>query len=170
MSNEKPLHQVSTQGKIPRGQIHSVEHLAGAVAVQNSENSDFSVILRSSASLTRSQCTWHVPRSPSLLSGASHACVEPSWRRWRAGPPSPASSAASGPPVAADRRHTTAERRSAPPKAPWLSAWPHACQRTPVAPSPWPGKHGTCSLPPTGRATPVPSSSPITPNPSPFST
>ena len=27
---------------------------------------------------------------------------------------------------AADRRHTTAERRSAPPIAPWLSAWPHA--------------------------------------------
>ena len=130
----------------------------------------FSVILRSSVSLTRSQCTWHVPRSPSLLSGASHACVEPSWHRWRAGPPSPVFSAASGPPVAADRRHTTAERRLAPPKAPWLSAWPHACQRTPVAPSPWPGKHGTCSLPPTGRATPVPSSSPIAPNPSPFST
>ena len=43
------------------------------------------------------------------------------------------------------------------------------CQRTPVAPSPWPGKHGTCSLPPAGCATPVLSSSPITPNPSPFS-
>ena len=41
------------------------------------------------------------------------------------------------------------------------------CQRTPVAPSPWPGKHGTCSLPPTGRATPVPSSSPSAPSPSP---
>ena len=49
---------------------------------------------------------------------------------------------------------TAAQRRSAPPNAPLLSAWPHACQRTPVAPSPWPGKHGTCSLPPTGRATP----------------
>ena len=63
----------------------------------------FQCRLRSSVSLTRRQCTWHVPRSLSLLSGASHACVEPSWRRWHAGPPSPASSAASGPPVAADR-------------------------------------------------------------------
>ena len=43
------------------------------------------------------------------------------------------------------------------------------CQRTPVAPSPWPGKHGTCSLPPTCRATPVPSSSLSAPSPSPFS-
>ena len=37
------------------------------------------------------------------------------------------------------------------------------CQRTPVAPSPWPGKHGTCSLPPTGPRRPVPSSSPKAP-------
>ena len=98
----------------------------------------FQCRLRSSVSLTCRQCTWHVPRSLSLLSGASHACVEPSWRRSHAGPPSSASSAASGPPVAADRRHTTAERRSAPPIAPWLSAWPHARQRTPVAQPPWP--------------------------------
>ena len=39
MSNEKPLHQKSAQGKITRGQILSVEHLACTVAVQNSENS-----------------------------------------------------------------------------------------------------------------------------------
>ena len=44
------------------------------------------------------------------------------------------------------------------------------CQRTPVAPSPWPGKHGTCSLPPTGPRRPVLSNSPIAPNPSPIST
>ena len=93
----------------------------------------FSVIFRPSVSVTRPQCPWHVPRRLFLLSEAAHACVEPSWHRWHAGPPSPASSTASGPPVAADRRHTTAERRSAPPKAPWLSAWPHARQRTPVA-------------------------------------
>ena len=129
----------------------------------NSENSDFSVILRSSASLTRSQCTWHVPRNPSLLSGASHACVEPSWRRWHAGPPSPASSAASGPPVAADRRHTTAERRSAPPKAPWLSAWPHARQRTPVAQPPWPASTERALRRRRARTITVPSSSPLTP-------
>ena len=39
LSNEKPLHQVSAQGKIPRCQFHSVEHLACTAAVQNSENS-----------------------------------------------------------------------------------------------------------------------------------
>ena len=66
------------------------------------KNSVFSVIFRSSASLTRSQCTWHVPRRLFLLSGAPHAHLASSWRRWHAGPPSPASSAASGPPVAAD--------------------------------------------------------------------
>ena len=126
--------------------------------------------VRSSVPLTRSQCLWHVSLRLFLLSGAPHAHLASSWRRWHAGPPSPASSAASGPPVAADRRHTTAERRSAPPKAPWLSAWPHACQRTLVAPSPWPGKHGTCSLPPTGPRRPVLSSSPKAPNPSLVST
>ena len=102
----------------------------------------FQCRFRPSVSITRRQCAWLDARSPSLLSGPSHACVEPSWRRWRAGPPKPASSAASGPPVAADRRHTTAERRSAPPIAPWLSAWPHARQRTPAAPSPWPDSAG----------------------------
>ena len=127
----------------------------------------FQCRFRPSVSITRRQCAWLDARSPSLLSGASHACVESSWRRWHTGPPSSASSAASGPPMAADRRHTTAERRSAPPKAPWLSAWHHACQHTPAAPSPWPGKHGTCSLPPMGRATPVPSSSTQTPKPRP---
>ena len=65
---------------------------------------------------------------------------------------------------------TAAQRRSAPPNAPLLSAWPHACQHTPVAPSPWPGKHGTCSLPPTGPLRPVLSNSPLVPNPSPIST
>ena len=37
LSNEKPLHLVSAQGKITRGQFHSVEHLASTAAVQNSE-------------------------------------------------------------------------------------------------------------------------------------
>ena len=44
MSNEKPLHQVSAQGKIPRCQFHSVEHLACTAAVQNSEKFSFSVV------------------------------------------------------------------------------------------------------------------------------
>ena len=136
----------------------------------NSENSDFSVIFRSSASLTRSQCTWHVPRIPSLLSGASHACVEPSWHRWHAGPPLPASSAASGPPVAADRRHTTAERRSAPPKAPWLSACPYRASARP-----WHRRRGPASTeraPCRRRAAPPPfrRARPKHPNPGQFST
>ena len=37
MSKEKPLHQKSAQGKITRGQFHSVEHLVGTVTVQSSE-------------------------------------------------------------------------------------------------------------------------------------
>ena len=36
---------------------------------------------RPSVSVTRPQCPWHVPRRLFLLSEASHACVEPSWRR-----------------------------------------------------------------------------------------
>ena len=100
----------------------------------------FQCRFRPSVSITRRQCAWLDARSPSLLSGASHACVEPSWRRWRAGPPSPASSAASGPPVVADRRHTTAERRSAPPKAPWLSACP--CR---ASARPWHRRRGPAS-------------------------
>ena len=126
--------------------------------------------LRSSVPLTRRQCTWHVPRSLSLLSGASHACVEPSWRRWRAGPPSPASSAASGPPVVADRRHTTAERRSAPPKSPWLSACP--CR---ASARPWHRRRGPASTeraPCRRRAAPPPfrRARPKHPNPGQFST
>ena len=39
MSKEKPLHQKSAQGKITRGQFHSVEHLVGTVTVHSSENS-----------------------------------------------------------------------------------------------------------------------------------
>ena len=37
MSKEKPPHQKSAQGKITRGQFHSVEHLVGTVTVQCSE-------------------------------------------------------------------------------------------------------------------------------------
>ena len=37
MSKEKPPHQKSAQGKITRGQFHSVEHLVGTVTVQGSE-------------------------------------------------------------------------------------------------------------------------------------
>ena len=34
LSNEKPLHQVSAQGKIPRCHFHSVEHLSYTVPLQ----------------------------------------------------------------------------------------------------------------------------------------
>ena len=127
----------------------------------------FQCRLRSSVPLMRSECIWHVPLRLFLLSGAPHAHLASSWRRWHAGPPSPASSAASGPPVAADRRHTTAERRSAPPIAPWLSAWPHARQRTPVAQPPWPASTERALRRRRARAIPVPSSSPLTPKPRP---
>ena len=63
----------------------------------------FQCRLRSSVPLTRSQCIWHVPLRLFLLSGAPHAHLASSWRRWHDCPPSPESSAASGPPVAADR-------------------------------------------------------------------
>ena len=127
----------------------------------------FQCRFRPSVSITRRQCAWLDARSPSLLSGASHTCVEPSWRRWHAGPPSPASSAASGPPVAADKRHTTAERRSTPPIAPWLSAWPHARQHTPVAQPPWPASTEHALRRRRARAITVLSRSPLTPKPRP---
>ena len=38
-------------------------------------------IQKSSVSVTRPQCPWHVPRRLFLLSEASHVCVEPTWRR-----------------------------------------------------------------------------------------
>ena len=170
MSKEKPLHQKSAQGKITRGQFHSVEHLVGTVTVQSSENS-----VSVSSSVRQFQSRGHSALGTFLA--ASSSCPKLHTRAW--------SLPGVGSTLARPRRRllrrrdlpwrptgdgTVAQRRSAPPNAPLLSAWPHACQRTPVAPSPWPGKHGTCSLPPTGRATPVPSSSPIAPNPSPFST
>ena len=99
-----------------------------------------------------------------------HVRLASSQRRWRPWPPAPACLAAAEPPWQPTGDGTAAQRRSAPPIAPLLSAWPHACQRTPVAPSLWPGKHGTCSLPPTGPRRPVLSTSPIAPNPSPIST
>ena len=56
MSNEKPLHQKSAQGKIPTCLDHSVEHLACTVAVHIQKNSVFSVVFPSSDSVTRPQC------------------------------------------------------------------------------------------------------------------
>ena len=96
------------------------------------KNSVFSVIFRSSASLTRSQCIWHVPLRLFLLSGAPHAHLASSWRRWHAGPPSPESSAASGPPVAADRGQ---ERRlNAVPRCPSLPGSPRGLMHASAPP------------------------------------
>ena len=131
----------------------------------------FQCRFRPSVSITRRQCAWLDARSPSLLSGASHACVEPSWRRWRAGPPSPASSAASGPPVAADRgqerRFDAVPRRPSPLCSP--RGLMHASAR------PWHRRRGPASTerapcrrwaaPPPFRRT-----HPKAPNSSPFST
>ena len=49
-------------------------------------------------SVTSKLCTWHVAHSPSSLSGAPHALLARSWRRWHPGPPAPACSAAAEPP------------------------------------------------------------------------
>ena len=96
------------------------------------KNSVFSVISRSSASLTRSQCIWHVPLRLFLLSGAPHAHLASSWRRWHDGPPSPESSAASGPPVAADRGQ---ERRlNAVPRRPALPGSPRGLMHASAPP------------------------------------
>ena len=96
------------------------------------KNSVFSVIFRSSASLTRSQCIWHVPLRLFLLSGAPHAHLASSWRRWHDGPPSPESSAASGPPVAADRGQ---ERRlNAVPRRPALPGSPRGLMHASAPP------------------------------------
>ena len=49
---------------------------------------------------------------------------------------------------------TAAQRRSAPPIAPLVSAWPHACQRMPVAPPPWPASTGRAPCRRRARAAP----------------
>ena len=56
MSNEKPLHQKSAQGKIPRGQKHSVEHLSCTFPLQVQKVQRFSYFFPSSDSVTRPQC------------------------------------------------------------------------------------------------------------------
>ena len=80
LSNEKPLHQVSAHGK----SLHAWSILSNTWATLFlCKFSKFSLQcrLRPSVSVTRPQCPWHVPRRLFLLSEASHACVEPSWRR-----------------------------------------------------------------------------------------
>ena len=59
-------------------------------------------------SVTRQQLIWRVAHGPSSLSKAPHAHLAGSWRRWHPGPPAPASSAASEPPVATNGRHPVA--------------------------------------------------------------
>ena len=64
MSNEKPLHQVSAQGKICRGQKHSVEHLSCTIPLQIQKSSEiqFSVSFSSvnfshAATVRLARCT-----------------------------------------------------------------------------------------------------------------
>ena len=171
MSNEKPLHQKSAQGKISRGQKHSVEHLSCTVPLQIQKVQRFSYLFSfvrlSHAATVRpgalhaTSCPWPAPRTHAWpIPGVGSNEPRRRWRllRWLHLPvaankgPSPLAT----PPGAA--QHPLALRVSLP------------CQRTPVAPSPWPGKHGTCSLPPTGPRRPVLSNSPIAPNPSSIST
>ena len=121
------------------------------------------------SSVTRRQYACRVAHSPSSLSRAPHAHLAGSWHRQHPGPPSPASSAASGPPVAADRRQPCGTTPFCAALCSLALRVAHACQRTPAAPSPWPGKHRARPLPPTGPRRPVPSNPPRTPNPSSFS-
>ena len=145
--------------KSPEAKFFLSNTLRALLLFKIQKNSVFSVIFRSSASLTRSQCIWHVPLRLFLLSGAPHAHLASSWRRWHDGPPSPESSAASGPPVAADRgqerRLNAVPRRPAPPGSPCglMHASARPCTATAT------GKDRTRSLPPTGPRRPVLSNS-----------
>lgn len=100
---------------------------------------------------------WLDARSLACLSGAPHARLAPSWRRWHPGLPMPACFAAVEPPKRPTGSKTAAQRRSAPPKPPGGSAWPSPCHCTHAAPSSCLGTRRARSQPPTGRAA-VPSS------------
>ena len=75
MSKEKPLHQKSAQGKITRGQFHSVEHLVGTVTVQSSENS-----VSVSSSVRQFQSRGHSALGTFLA--ASSSCPKLHTRAW----------------------------------------------------------------------------------------
>ena len=133
----------------------------------NSENS-VSVSIFDRGSVTCPQCPWHVPRRLFLLSGASRT------RAWRlpgvgGAPGRPRRRVLRRPRPRYSRQgaRTAAQRRSAPPIAPWLSAWPHARQRTTVAQPPWPASTERDLCHRRARAITVPSSSPLTPKPRP---
>ena len=85
-----------------------------------------------------------------------HARLASSRRRWRPGRPRRRVSRRPKPRCSRQGTRTTAQRRSAPPIAPWLSAWPHARQRTPAAPSPWPDSTGRALCRQRTRAVPFP--------------
>ena len=75
MSKEKPLHQKSAQGKITRGQFHSVEHLVGTVTVRSSENS-----VSVSSSVRQFQSRGHSALGTFLA--ASSSCPKLHTRAW----------------------------------------------------------------------------------------
>ena len=131
------------------------------------KHSEFSVDLRQSFSHA---ATVHFARCTQLFLPGQH----PRTRAWRL----PGVGGAPGRPRRRVLRRprprygrqgarTAAQRRSVPPIAPWLSAWPHARQRTPVAQPPWPASTERALRRRRARAITVPSSSPLTPKPRP---
>ena len=140
MSNEKPLHQVSAQGKIPRCQFHSVEHLACTAAVQNSEKFSLSVVcVRQFPSRVDSALGTFLAASPSCpelhtrawsLPGVGSSEPHRRWEllRWLHLPWRPT------------RARALSPRHPAPPKAPWLSACP--CR---ASARPWHRRRGPAS-------------------------
>ena len=74
MSNEKPLHQKSAQGKIPRCQKHSVEHLSCTVLRTFSKIQIYSVIFFRDQSQAHSALGTFLAASPS--------CPELHTRAW----------------------------------------------------------------------------------------
>ena len=141
MSNEKPLHQKSAQGKITRGQIHSVEHLACTVAVQNSER--FRVQCRSSTEVQS-----HAHSALGTFLAAFSSCLEHPARALGVFPASVAPLAAragvscgSQDPVTADRGQ---ERRlNAVPRRPSPLCSPRGLMR--ASARPWHRRRGPAS-------------------------
>ena len=134
-------------------------------------SSEFSVSFFLRQTRTRGHSApWRVARSLFPLASTPHTRLADSWCRWRRASPALEASAVAAPPVAASEGPSPLATPPGAPQRPLALRVSLPCQRTPVAPPPWPGKHGTCSLPPTGPRRPVPSSSPKAPNPGSFST
>ena len=159
MSNEKPLHQKSAQGKIPGCQKHYVEHLSCTVLCTFSKIQIYSVIFFRDQSQAHSALGTFLAASPSCpelhtrawsLPGVGGTLARPRRRLlrrrdlpWRL----------TGDKNGGSTPLRTAHRPSALRVASCVPA--HARGTATVA-----GKHGTRSLPPTGPRRPVLSNSP----------